>query len=190
MTVRLLCERFGIDGAVRDAAVRAYERVRDVRYETQALVKANVLAAFLDEGVDESDLAGSTGYGYDDAARERYESLLARVFGCERVLARLSFVSGTHAIVSALAACVPPGKTLLSITGPPYDTLRNAVTQAPHNLVDGGIRYREADWLTRLDGLGGPSTKPCAEESKHQDDEVWAELQDTDIAAVFVQRSR
>lgn len=168
--IDLLCERFGIDGAARDAAVRAYERVRDLRYEAQASVKANVLAAFLDEGVDESDLAGSTGYGYDDAARERYESLLARIFGCERVLARLSFVSGTHAIVSALAACVPPGKTLLSITGPPYDTLRNAITQAPHNLVAGGIGYREVDWLTRL--------------------EIRAELADPNIAAVFVQRSR
>ncbi|HKU68441.1 MAG TPA: methionine gamma-lyase family protein [Candidatus Baltobacteraceae bacterium] len=165
--IELLCERFGVGGAVRDAALRAYGRVRDVRYEAQARVKANVLAAFFEEGVDESDLAGSTGYGYDDAARERYESLLARIFGCERVLARLSFVSGTHAIVSALAACVPPGKTLLSITGRPYDTLRNAITQAPHNLVAGGIGYREVDTSA-----------------------VEGELRDPEIAAVFVQRSR
>jgi cystathionine beta-lyase family protein involved in aluminum resistance len=182
MTIQLLCERFGIGGAARDAALRAYERVRDLRYDAQASVKANVLAAFFDEGVDESDLAGSTGYGYDDAARERYESLLARVFGCERVLARLSLVSGTHAIVSALAACVPPGKTLLSITGRPYDTLRNAIAQAPYNLVQSGIVYREVDWLTRLDELGNPSNP--------QDDEIRAELADPNIAAVFVQRSR
>ncbi len=187
--IELLCDRFGIGGAARDAALRAYERVRDVRYEAQAHVKMNVLAAFFDEGVDESDLAGSTGYGYDDAARERYESLLARIFGCERVLARLSFVSGTHAIVAALAACVPPGKTLLSITGRPYDTPRNAITQAPYNLVQSGIGYREVDWLTGLDELGRASTKPCAEESKHQHD-IEEELKDPDVAAVFVQRSR
>lgn len=179
--IELLCQRFGVAGVVRDAALRAHERVRDVRYEAQARVKANVLAAFLDEGVDESDLAGSTGYGYDDAARERYESLLARIFGCDRALARLSIVSGTHAIVTALAACVPSGKTLLSITGRPYDTLRNAIAQAPHNLVSGGIAYREIDWLTRLDGLGGPSI--------HQDD-IERELEDPNVAAVFVQRSR
>ncbi len=167
--IDVLCERFGIGGTVRDAALRAYERVRDVRYDAQARVKANVLAAFLNEGVDESDLAGSTGYGYDDAARERYESLLARVFGCERALARLSFVSGTHAIVAALSACVPPEKTLLSITGRPYDTLRNAITEAPHNLVAGGIFYREVDWMT------------------HQDDTA---LDDPNVAVVFVQRSR
>jgi cystathionine beta-lyase family protein involved in aluminum resistance len=167
--IDLLCERFGIAGAVRDAARAAFESVRDVRYDAQAQVKTNVLAAFLDEGVDESDFAGSTGYGYDDAARDRYEALLARIFGCERALARLSFVSGTHAIVAALAACVPAGKTLLSITGRPYDTLRNAITQAPHNLVESGILYKEVDWLT------------------HAGEEA---IGDPNIAAIFVQRSR
>jgi cystathionine beta-lyase family protein involved in aluminum resistance len=155
--IDLFCERFGIGGAVRDAARGAYDDVRDLRYDAQTEVKANVLAAFLEEGVDESDFGGSTGYGYDDAARDRYEGLLARIFGCERALARLSFVSGTHAIVAALAACVPPGKTLLSITGRPYDTLRNAIAQAPYNLVQGGIVYKEVDWLTGLDKLGHAS---------------------------------
>jgi cystathionine beta-lyase family protein involved in aluminum resistance len=179
MMIELLCERFGISHAVRDAALLAYERVRDIRYEAQARVKANVLAAFFDEGVDESDLAGSTGYGYDDAARERYESLLARIFECERVLARLSFVSGTHAIVTALAACVPAGKTLLSITGRPYDTLRNAITQAPHNLVKGGIGYKEVALSDTYDTA-----------TPYDLDAIAQELADPKIAAVFVQRSR
>ena len=171
--IELLCERFGATGITRDAALRAHERTRALRYDAQARVKANVLAAFLDEGVDESDMAGSTGYGYDDAARERYESLLARIFGCEQVLARLSLVSGTHAIVTALAACTPPGKTLLSITGRPYDTLRNAIKQAPHNLISGGIGYKEVDWLS---GFNEP--------------DISRVLEDPDLAVVFVQRSR
>ena len=48
----------------------------------------DVLQAFIDEGIVESDFAGSTGYGYDDAGRARYESLLARVLGAERARAR------------------------------------------------------------------------------------------------------
>jgi cystathionine beta-lyase family protein involved in aluminum resistance len=167
--IDVLCDRFGIDGGVRDAARAAYDRVREFRYDAQTQVKGNVLAAFLEEGVDESDFAGSTGYGYDDAARDRYEALLARIFGCDRALARLSFVSGTHAIVTALAACVPPGKMLLSITGRPYDTLRNAITQAPHNLVESGITYKEVD--------GDAPALPDM-------------LDDPDLAVVFVQRSR
>ena len=182
--IDLLCKRFGIGDAVRDAALRAYERVRDIRYDAQARVKANVLAAFFGEGVDESDLAGSTGYGYDDAARERYEALLARVFGCERALARLSFVSGTHAIVAALAACVPAGKTLLSITGRPYDTLRNAITQAPHNLVASGIGYREVALRQAQDDEG------AAHDDILDVNSILKELDDPNVAVVFVQRSR
>jgi cystathionine beta-lyase family protein involved in aluminum resistance len=182
--IDVLCDRFGIQGDVRHAALRAFDRSKEIRYEAQARVKANVLAAFLEEGVSESDFAGSTGYGYDDAARERYESLLARIFGCERVLARLGFASGTHAIVTALAACVPPGKTLLSITGRPYDTLRNAITQAPHNLVSSGIRYKEVS-LRQAQGRSIPH-----DDIIHHHD-VMKELDaDPDIAAVFVQRSR
>jgi cystathionine beta-lyase family protein involved in aluminum resistance len=176
MIVDLLCERFGIDPEVRAAAQRAANRVREIRYEAQARVKANVLDAFLQEGVSESDFAGSTGYGYDDAARERYESLLARIFGAPRVLARLSLVSGTHAIVTAVAACVPAGKTLLSITGPPYDTLRNALLQAPHNLAEQGIGYAEVP-------LDAASHGEAALE-------VLRRAQDDTTGAIFVQRSR
>ena len=173
--IDLLCERFAIDGRVRDAALRAHERVRDLRYPAQDAVKANVLRAFLDEGVAESDLSGATGYGYDDAARERYESLLARVFGAERALARLSIVSGTHAIVTALAACVPPGKHLISVAGRPYDTLRNAICTAPHSLVAQGIAYDEI----ALAPSGGLDL-----------DTIARSVRADDVAAIFVQRSR
>lgn len=184
--IEIFCNRFGIEGAVREAALRAEARVSDLRYPAQLSVKANVMAAFLEEGVAEHDFAGSTGYGYDDAARERYESLLTRIFGVERALARLSFVSGTHAIVAALAACVPAGKTLLSITGRPYDTLRNAIAQAPYSLVSQGVGYREVPLALRQ-AQGGSIP--------HHDtvfdlEAIEKELSDESIAVVFVQRSR
>jgi cystathionine beta-lyase family protein involved in aluminum resistance len=138
-----LCDRFGVDGRVRQAAAAAYERTATLRYEAQRCVAINVLQAFLDEGIAESDLAGSIGYGYDDSARARYESLLARVLGAERALARLSIVSGTHAIVAALAACTAPGRRLISVTGSPYDTLRNAICDAPEALTTRGILYEQ-----------------------------------------------
>jgi cystathionine beta-lyase family protein involved in aluminum resistance len=169
-----LCERFAIAGRVRDAALRAEQTTAPLTYPAQQRVAAGVLQAFIDEGLAESDLAGTTGYGYDDAARERYESLLARVLGAERVLARLSIVSGTHAIVAALAACTPRGRTLLSISGPPYDTLRNAICDAPNALVREGIEYRE---LPLLDG-------------GEIDVDGLAEALTPDVATVFVQRSR
>ena len=163
----MLCERFGVAGPVRKAALRAQELVATMRYDAQDRVKSNVLAAFLEEGIAESDFAGSFGYGYDDSARAKYEALLARIFGAQRALARLSLVSGTHAIVTAIAACVPHGKTLLSITGRPYDTLRNAIVDAPNSLVRGGMKYKEVPFV-----------------------EATGELEDPNIAAIFVQRSR
>jgi len=173
--IEALCDRFGIGGRVRNAALDAYAATASLSYEPQRRVQINVLAEFLEEGLVESDLPGTLGYGYDDAARARYESLLARVLGAQRALARISIVSGTHAIVAAIAACTPPGRTLLAISGAPYDTLRNAICDAPHALAGGGICYREISLCA--DGGIDRVAVECA----------LAELQD---ATVFIQRSR
>ncbi|MEA2666501.1 MAG: hypothetical protein QOI11_3445 [Candidatus Eremiobacteraeota bacterium] len=131
-----------VSARVRAAAERAAPQLERRDPRTTA-IRGRVLRAFLEEGVAESDLAGTTGYGYDDPARERYESLLGRVFRAERVLARLSIVSGTHAIVAGLDALLPPGATLLAANGAPYDTLRHAIATAPHALTARGVRYAE-----------------------------------------------
>ncbi len=170
-----LCERFGIARELKNSALQAYERTAGLRYEAQPRVAASVLAAFLAEGVTESDLAGTLGYGYDDSARRHYEALLARVFGTERALARLAMVSGTHAIVTAIAASTPPGKSLLSISGPPYDTLRNAICEAAHALTKQGIGYREVPLLD-----GADIDLPAVEDA----------LRRYDVSTVFLQRSR
>ncbi|MHB8433463.1 MAG: methionine gamma-lyase family protein [Candidatus Tyrphobacter sp.] len=174
MNAALLCDAFGIGGRVRDAARNAQARIVDLRYPAQEHVAASVLRAFADEGIAESDLAATAGYGYDDAARERYESLLARIFGAERALARISIVSGTHAIIAAIGACVAPGELLLSITGPPYDTLRNAIADAPHALVEQGVRYAQIPLRAGAVDL----------------EAVAAAVGRERVAAVFVQRSR
>jgi cystathionine beta-lyase family protein involved in aluminum resistance len=133
-----LLERFDFSRAVAEAARRALGHVDSgVRAATAALVGANVLHAFAAESIADSDLSGTFGYGYDDLGRARYEALLCRIFGAERALARLSLVSGTHAIVTAIDACLPQGGRLIVATGPPYDTLRNALLDAPHALVAG-----------------------------------------------------
>jgi cystathionine beta-lyase family protein involved in aluminum resistance len=170
----VLCERFDITGELREAALRAQAKTKSMRYEAQETVAATVLRAFMDEGIAESDLWGSTGYGYDDSAFARYQSLLQRIFGAERAFARLSLVSGTQAIVTTIAACVRPAQTLLSITGAPYDTLRNAIVEAPHSLVEGGIRYSEVPLLGDRIDVGATIDR----------------LRSEDVSAVFVQRSR
>lgn len=155
--------------------MHAQKRTAGLTYDAQRRVAVAVLQAFVEQGISESDLTGSQGYGYGDAARECYESLLSRIFGAERAIARLSLVSGTHAIVAAIAACVPNGRTLLSISGAPYDTLRNAICDAPHALVREGIGYREIA-LREDGGIDLRETERALERSE--------------VAAVFIQRSR
>ena len=173
-TIDVLLDGLAVDARVRAAAERAAPLLE--RADPRAVaVRARVLRAFRDEGIAESDLAGTTGYGYDDPARDRYESLLARIFRAERVLARLSIVSGTHAIVAGLDALVPAGATLLAANGAPYDTLRHAIVTAPHALTSRGVRYVEVDRTAAGDtDLAALS------------DAVRAERP----AVVFVQRSR
>ncbi len=170
-----LLERFDFPAAVTQAAQRAAQRLPDdAGCSARHAVNANVLAAFVAEGMTESDLTGTLGYGYDDGGRARYESLLRRIFGTDAALARLSLVSGTHAIVTAVDACLPAGGRLVSATGRPYDTLRNALVDAPGSLVQRGACYEEIEF-----DAGGDVDYPAL---------VRACARGVDV--VFVQRSR
>lgn len=163
-----------VDPQILGAAQRA-EIFLERRDPRSTAIRARVLRAFLEEGIAEHDLAGTTGYGYDDPARDRYESLLARVFRAERVLARLSIVSGTHAIVAGLDALLPAGSTLLAANGAPYDTLRHAIATAPYALVTRGVRYVEV---------------PRSEVGTTDLQALRAALRSERPEVVFVQRSR
>lgn len=48
---------------------------------------------------------------------------MATVMGGELALVRSQFVSGTHAISTALFGVLRPGDEMVSVAGPPYDTL-------------------------------------------------------------------
>jgi cystathionine beta-lyase family protein involved in aluminum resistance len=175
MSVARMCDRLAAPPAVRAAAERAAAKTQNVRYEPQRTVAVEVLHAFFEQGIADSDLTGTLGYGYDDAARATYEALLARIFGTERALARLSIVSGTHAIVATLAACASPGDGILAVTGRPYDTLRNSICDDSQSLVARGRHYREVE--LRADGTIDA-------------DSIVRALEERNYAVAFVQRSR
>ena len=141
--IEAVLEQAACSEEVAAAARRAAEYLvpRDLALRTR--IRLRVVAAFADAGITDADLAGTLGYGYDDAARAHYESLLARIFHGQRALARLHFASGTHAIVTTLAACTAPGETVLCAVGAPYDTLHYALTGAPYSLASQGIGYAE-----------------------------------------------
>ena len=120
---------------------------------------ARVIDAFRGHRVSDAHFSGTTGYGYNDAGRDTLDAVMAGVMGAESAVVRTQFVSGTHAIACALFGTLAPGRTLLSATGAPYDTLRGVIGKGhPGSLADMGVEYREL--LLRGDGtpdLGGLS---------------------------------
>jgi len=106
----------------------------------------SVLAAFAAERVGVQHFASVSGYGHGDLGRETLDRVLARVLQAETAAVRLQFVSGTHAIASALFGVLRPGDRLLSLTGRPYDTLEEVIGlrgQGAGSLADFGIVYDE-----------------------------------------------
>ena len=176
--LREAADRFDIPARIVTAAEAALDDIAGAwaqRDATALSVSAKVTAAFIRAGVNEAHLHGSTGYGYDDRGRERYEAVLADAMDAKACLARLQLVSGTHAIIATLAALLPHGGRLCSLTGRPYDTLKMAIVDHPASLVrTSGVDYLEAAWTV------GPQPR---------DEDVHDALRRVPDV-VFVQRSR
>ena len=121
-----------------------FEKVDAIRDYNQV----KMLRAFTGQKVAATHLVGTTGYGYDDAGRDKLDALFAQVVGAEDALCRPHFLSGTHALTVALFGVLRAGDTLLAATGRPYDTLEGVIGidgkgAGTGTLADYGIRYEE-----------------------------------------------
>lgn len=113
-----------------------------------AACSARVLNAFRSCRVSSTDFLEITGYGFDDAGRDKLEKVYAEVFGAEDALVRVQMMSGTHALSLTLSALLKYGQTLLYVSGEPYDTLQSVIglTGGSRNsLMANGIRYEQID---------------------------------------------
>ncbi|MDE5079098.1 MAG: methionine gamma-lyase family protein [Trichodesmium sp. St16_bin4-tuft] len=117
--------------------------------EIDSLVKQNlrgVIDAFRHHRVGVHHFSGVTGYGHDDIGRETLDKVFAEIMGAEAAAVRIQFVSGTHAIACALFGALRPGDEMLSVVGPPYDTLEEVIGlrgEGQGSLKEFGISYRE-----------------------------------------------
>lgn len=165
---------------VYELARQAEEEIRPQFERIDRIAMLNtrkVMTAFQDNKVSDSCFAGTTGYGYDDLGREVLDKVYAQVFCTEAALVRIGFVNGTHALSAALFGILKPGDTLLSVTGLPYDTLRNAIGiegDCHGSLKFYGINYKQVDLKNGEANL----------------DAIKAALADRSISAVLIQRSR
>lgn len=165
---------------VYELARQAEEEIRPQFERADRIAMLNtrkVMTAFQDNKVSDSCFAGTTGYGYDDLGREVLDKVYAQVFCTEAALVRIGFVNGTHALSAALFGILKPGDTLLSVTGLPYDTLRNAIGiegDCHGSLKFYGINYKQVD----------------LKDGEADLEAIKAALADRSISAVLIQRSR
>lgn len=165
---------------VYELARQAEEEIRSQFERIDRIAMLNtrkVMTAFQDNKVSDSCFAGTTGYGYDDLGREVLDKVYAQVFCTEAALVRIGFVNGTHALSAALFGILKPGDTLLSVTGLPYDTLRNAIGiegDCHGSLKFYGINYKQVD----------------LKDGEADLEAIKAALADRSISAVLIQRSR
>lgn len=137
-----------------------------------------VLNAFQECNLQESHLSSSTGYGIDEAGRNKIEEIYSKVFKAEDSLVRTQLISGTHALSVTLSALLRPGDTMLSISGEPYDTLQTVIgigkEKSNSSLKAFNIKYEQIDLIDNNFDIA----------------KVQERLSQKDIKLVEIQRSR
>ena len=134
-----------------DLLIEAEKALIPIFSGIDAQVKKNikkVLSAFKNCRVGVQHFASVSGYGHDDLGRDTLDRVFAQIMGAEAALVRVQYVSGTHAIASALYGVLRPGDEMLAVAGAPYDTLEEVIGLRGDNqgsLKDFQIDYRALD---------------------------------------------
>ncbi len=133
-------------GALRQRAMKEAKPYFVIVDEIAERNTERVLTAFRQCRVSEYHFRSTTGYGYGDAGRDKLDEVWAVLCGAEKALVRGHFVSGTHALATALFGVLRPGDELLTVTGTPYDTMQAVIgdaTSSIGSLREWGVRYKE-----------------------------------------------
>lgn len=101
-----------------------------------------VLNAFKKNRISLRHFNGTTGYGYGDEGRDTLNRVFADVFGAESAICSPNIASGTHALSLCLFGVLRPNDVVLSISGEPYDTLKDVIYgENIGSLKDFGVEF-------------------------------------------------
>ena len=152
------------------------EKVFEKIEEIEEYNSEKVLNAFIENSICETDFNSATGYGYNDSGRDKIERVYASVFGAEASLVRSQFISGTHALTTALFGLLRPGDIMLSISGKPYDTLDSVIgfNDNKSSLKAFGVNYKQIDLI----------------DNDFDYNRIKEVLSSVDIKMVYIQRSK
>ena len=147
-------EEFGISKELENLSQKVENEVSEQFKKIDRICEKNsikVLKAFQDNNLSTMHLNSSTGYGIDEAGRNKIEQIYAQIFKAEDALVRAQLISGTHALSVTLGALLRPGDVMLSISGEPYDTLQTVIgigkNPGPSSLKAYGIEYEQIDLI-------------------------------------------
>ena len=144
-------QAFDIDPKIVDHIKQAEKQILDQTAAIDQVAEVNqmrVLKALQHHRLSDTHFNWNTGYGYNDAGREVIEEIYASIFGADASIVRPLIVNGTHALTLCLTGVLRPGDTMVSITGTPYDTLKEAIGIGVENgssLKEIGVAYEEVD---------------------------------------------
>jgi len=136
-----------------------------------------ILSYFIENNVMYSDFQDINGYGNYDTGRDKLENIFSKVLGTEDALVRTQIMSGTNAIYLAFSALLKHGDTLLSITGEPYDSLKEMiglVGNSTQSLKANGINFEKIDLVN----------------NEFDKDKILDRLKQGNVKVVEIQRSR
>ncbi|WP_028829636.1 methionine gamma-lyase family protein [Proteocatella sphenisci] len=112
-----------------------------------------VLDAMRKSRLSDTHFSWNTGYGYNDAGREKTEEIFTNIFKSEDSIVRPTIVNGTHALTLCLQGILKSGFELISISSKPYDTLDQVIgiSDSYHSLKGQGVIYKQIDLLENGD---------------------------------------
>lgn len=171
---------FNVGGKSAELEAKALENCA-VRFgKISAVTRKNqrrLLEAYIKNGVSAVHLGSTTGYGYDDAGRDKIEQVFADYCGAQDCLFRHNFMSGTHTLAVMLFGILRPNDKMLVLTGEPYDTLQGVLGHHAYSdgsLTELGVKIEVVDLK---DGLLDTET-------------IKKKLAEEDYRVAYIQRSR
>ena len=176
-----MLEKLGIEENLEKLSKEVEQEIENQFKTINEICEKNsmkVLSAFQECNLQEMHLNSSTGYGIDEAGRNKIEEIYAKVFKAEDALVRAQLISGTHALAITLSALLRPNDTMISITGEPYDTLQTVIgcneTESKSSLKAFGIKYEQIELI----------------ENDFDIKTIQERLKKQDVKLVEIQRSR
>lgn len=172
-------KEFGIEKEIIKLSEKVENDLKSIFNETDKIAEFNslkVLMAFQKYNLSEMHFNATTGYGYGDIGRDTIEKIFADIFRAEDSLVRTQFISGTHALSTALFGILRPGDTLLSISGKPYDTLDEVIgiEKNDSSLISYGVKYEQIELVN----------------NDFDYDKIEERLKSSNIKLIEIQRSR